>query len=112
MRTLIATLIALMLFATTPVAAEGFEDGGAAYDAGEYQKAFRLWKPLAEQGDMLAQGMLGVMYSNGKGVPKQAAYGGLGPRRHHFDINAFLAKSVQRVRGVNRRIEYGTERFE
>ena len=105
MRTLIATLTALMLFATTTVAA-------AAYHAGDYQKAVRLFKRSAEQGDMLAQGMLGVMYSNGKGVPKQAVYGGLGRRRHHFDINAFLAKSVQRVRGVNRRIEYGTERFD
>jgi len=46
MRTLIATLIALMLFATTPVAAGDFEAGGAAFDAGDYQKAVRLWKPL------------------------------------------------------------------
>ncbi len=30
MRTLIATLIALVLFATTPVAAGGWEDGYAA----------------------------------------------------------------------------------
>ena len=39
MRTLIATLIALMLFATTPVAAGDYEDGAAAYKAGDYQKA-------------------------------------------------------------------------
>jgi hypothetical protein len=38
MRTLIATLIALMLFATTPVAAGAWEDGQAAYRAGDYQK--------------------------------------------------------------------------
>ena len=38
--TLIATLTALMLFATTPVAAGDYEDGMAAYKAGDYQKAF------------------------------------------------------------------------
>jgi hypothetical protein len=46
MRTLIATLIALMLFATTPVAAGDWEDGAAAFRAGDHQKAVRLWKPL------------------------------------------------------------------
>ena len=57
MRTLIATPITLMLFATTPVAAGDFEDGQAAYRAGDYQKAVRLWKPLAEQGDANTQNL-------------------------------------------------------
>jgi len=70
MRTLIATLIALMLFATTPAAAGGFEDGLAAYRAGDYQKAVGLWKQSAEQGNVRAQYFLGVMYKTGKGVPK------------------------------------------
>tara|TARA_Y100000758_G_C15888995_1_gene363339 strand:- start:213 stop:374 length:162 start_codon:yes stop_codon:yes gene_type:complete len=52
MRTLIATLIALMLFATTPVAAGDLKDGMAAYQAGDYRKTIRLFKPLAEQGDI------------------------------------------------------------
>ena len=39
MRALIATLTALMLFATTPVAAGDFWDGVVAYNAGDYQKA-------------------------------------------------------------------------
>ena len=60
MRTLIATLIALMLFATTPVAAGDYEDGAAAYKAGDYQKALRLWKPVAEQANKFAQSILGV----------------------------------------------------
>ena len=50
MRTLLAALTALMLFAT-PVVAGDFEDALAAANAGDFQKAFRLWKPLAEQGD-------------------------------------------------------------
>ena len=39
MRTLVATLTALMLFATTPVAAGDFADGVVAYNEGDYQKA-------------------------------------------------------------------------
>jgi len=60
MRTLVATLTALMLFATTPVVAGGFWDGVVAYNAGDYQKALGLWKPVAEQGNKFAQSILGV----------------------------------------------------
>ena len=70
MRTLVATLTALMLFAATPVVAGDLEDGMAAYDVGDYQKAFRLWKRSAEQGAMAAQILLGSMYAEGKGVPE------------------------------------------
>ena len=38
-----------MLFAATPVAAGDWEDASAAYQAGDYQKAFRLRKRAAEQ---------------------------------------------------------------
>ena len=73
MRTLIATLIALMLFATTPVAAGDWEDGSAAHKARDYQKAFRLWKRAAEQGDASAQFMVGLMYASGSGTPEDDA---------------------------------------
>ena len=72
MRTLLAALTALMLFAT-PVVAGDFEHAVAAYNAGNYEKAFRLWKPLAEQGDADAQYNLGLMYDYGEGVPKDDA---------------------------------------
>jgi len=41
MRSLLTALTALMLFAT-PVVAGDWEDGMAAYRAGDYQKAFRI----------------------------------------------------------------------
>ncbi|MDP6022844.1 MAG: hypothetical protein QGG19_16325 [Alphaproteobacteria bacterium] len=56
-----------------PVVAGNFEDGEAAYTAGDHQKAFRLWKPLADQGDAKAQYYLGGMYGTGLGVPKDGA---------------------------------------
>ena len=47
-----------------------FQSGLEAYDKGDYQTALKLFKPLAEQGDAEAQFCLGVMYTNGNGVPK------------------------------------------
>ena len=67
MRTLVAALTAFMLFAT-PVVAGDFEDAEAAYKAGDYQKALRLYKPLAEQGHAGAQFNLGNMYAKGVGL--------------------------------------------
>jgi len=53
-----------------PVTAGVSDDALAAYQRGDYAEAMRLWRPLAEQGDALAQAMLGVMYDNGQGVPQ------------------------------------------
>jgi hypothetical protein len=72
MRLLISALTALMLFAT-PVVAGDLEDAWAAYEAGDYVKAFRLFKSLAEQGNVDAQFNVGEMYDNGKGVPEDNA---------------------------------------
>jgi len=71
-RTSLAVLTALMLFAT-PVVAGDWEDGLAAANAGDFQKAFRLWEPLAKQGDVSAQHNLGRMYATGQGVSKDNA---------------------------------------
>ena len=63
--------LALMLFWLT-FAAHGadLEKGLAAAQAGDYATALRQWKPLAEQGEAVAQYNLGVMYDNGYGVPQ------------------------------------------
>ena len=60
MRLLISALTALMLFAT-PVVAGDWEDATAAYKAKDYEKAFRLYKPLAEQGRVNDQLFAGTM---------------------------------------------------
>ena len=49
---------------------EDFENGLTAAQTGDYQTAFKLWKPLAENGNALAQFNLGIMYNDGKGVPQ------------------------------------------
>ncbi len=72
MAILLAALTALMSSAT-PVVAGDWEDAEAANKAGDYKKEFRLLKGLAEQGDADAQFNLGIMYTNGEGVPKDYA---------------------------------------
>src|SRR3990172_7650549 len=65
--------LVLSLSLAAPVAAGPFEDAAAAYELGDYATALRLMRPLAEQGDALAQYNLGVMYENGQGVPQDYA---------------------------------------
>ena len=45
-----------------------FQQGLSAYEQSDYQTAFKLWLPLAEQGEANVQLNLGVMYANGQGV--------------------------------------------
>ena len=45
-----------------------FQQGFEATTRGDYQTAFKLWLPLAEQGNASVQFNLGVMYENGQGV--------------------------------------------
>ncbi len=66
-------LVALHLQSGTPVAADQYEDGHAAFLREDYQTALRLLRPLAAQGDASAQFTLGVMYAFGQGVPQDYA---------------------------------------
>ena len=45
-----------------------FQQGLTAYEQSDYQTAFKLWLPMAEQGDASVQFNLGVMYAKGQGV--------------------------------------------
>ncbi len=46
------------------------QKGLTAYKSGDYATTLREWKPLAEQGNTLAQAGVGWMYQKGKGVPQ------------------------------------------
>ena len=50
-----------------------WDKGLAAYAAGDYATARREWVVLARRGNPKAQYNLGVLYSNGKGVPESGA---------------------------------------
>ena len=58
-----------ILLAVAGAAVAGpLEDGRTAAEKGDYATAYRLWRPLAEQGDPRAQLFIGLMHSEGKGV--------------------------------------------
>jgi TPR repeat protein len=46
------------------------EDGQAAYRQGDYATAVKLWRPLAEHGDLGARFRLGLACYSGHGVPQ------------------------------------------
>ena len=70
--TTLATLL-LALGLSGAANAGPFEDAVAAHGRGDYATAFRLWRPLADQGNAGAQFNLGLMYDNGKGVTQNHA---------------------------------------
>ena len=67
-----AALLALFLIPEA-AAAGPFDDATAAYQHGDYATAYRLIRPLADQGDPAAQFNLGTMYESGDGVPRNAS---------------------------------------
>ena len=56
-----------------PVVTDQFQNGTAAFEAGQYAKARELWLPLAESGDARAQHAIGRLYEKGRGVSRDFA---------------------------------------
>ncbi len=63
----VALAVALLIGLATPSQA-GIREALFAHWRGDYATAFQELKPLAEQGDAMAQFILGFMYSKGQGV--------------------------------------------
>ena len=63
------TLVLSIICLAVPAWAD-FQAGMDANNRGDYATALREWRPLAEQGDALAQYNLGVLYRKGRGVPQ------------------------------------------
>jgi TPR repeat protein len=62
-------LVLLIVCLAAPTWAD-FQAGEDAYLRGDYATAVHEWRPLAKQGNVLAQYSLGVLYDNGYGVPQ------------------------------------------
>ena len=67
------SVLLLFLFVGQSSVYAGWYKAKAAYERGHYEAAFKELKPLAEQGDAVAQNNLGFMYAKGEGVPKDVA---------------------------------------
>ena len=76
MKKLIAPLLLILsasLFIPCLTWGADFAAGYRAAKRGDYATAFREWKPLAVQGNVVAQANLGLMYIRGQGVVKNYA---------------------------------------
>jgi len=67
--TFLLSLTFLFLF-SSGVFGDDFQDATDAYKRKNYETAYKLILPLAEQGNASAQLNLGLMYYNGQGVPQ------------------------------------------
>lgn len=65
----LAFTISLCMSLPAPLRAADLEKGMAATSAGDYEAALEEFRPLAEEGDPVAQNALGVFYTHGLGVP-------------------------------------------
>ena len=70
-RILAGVVLALML--TGGAVQEPFQEAFVAWSKGDYASAFRLWRPLAAQGDAASQFYLATLYEQGRGVPQDYA---------------------------------------
>jgi len=68
-RYLVAIVAIFSLAFTATVAAGDYENGRAAYDIGNFEKALAIWAPAAESGDTDSQYGMGLLYSEGIVVP-------------------------------------------
>lgn len=83
-------------------AAGPLEDGLEAYQEKDYVKAVQLWRPLADAGVAAAQYRLGVMYAEGKGVPRNDAEAAVwferaakqGDATAQYDLGASYAEGI------------------
>ena len=64
------SLILALLSLPLPSWGGPLDDGLAAFNRGDYQQAFKLWKPLAEAGDARARYNLALLFQGGLGVEK------------------------------------------
>jgi clan AA aspartic protease (TIGR02281 family) len=66
-------LVLTLLTVAAPTFAGPLEDGRAAFLHGDYARAMRLLRPVAEGGDARAQFLVGKMYESGWGMRQSSA---------------------------------------
>ena len=66
--TTICLTIAVLLGSVGMSECADFQKGAAAYRSGDYATAIREWRPLAEQGNVHTQYILGNMSGSGEGL--------------------------------------------
>jgi uncharacterized protein len=62
------TMLAEQMTLNTIASSDKFENGLGEYTKNNYAKALELLRPIAEEGNAIAQGLLGRMYFRGEGI--------------------------------------------
>ena len=70
-------VLVFLMTLSSPVAAQDFQKGLAAAQAGDFATALQEWTPLAEAGDASVQYNLGVTYRSGESTGYSDILGGL-----------------------------------
>lgn len=70
---LLAAALLLAAVAAPAAAADLLGEGAAAFEAGDYDEAAQIWRPLAEDGDAMAQFNMGLLHETGRGVAEDPA---------------------------------------
>ena len=84
-------------------AANPLDAGWEAFGRGDYDGALGIWKPLAEQGDVNMQLLIGSIYDLGQGVPQDDAEAvkwyelaaKQGSAKGQYQLGAVYARSAQ-----------------
>jgi TPR repeat protein len=81
-----------------------FKDAAAAYKSQDYATAYRLYRSLAESGNVYAQAIIGIMYAKGEGVPQNDAeavkWYRLAADQGNAEAQLSLARMYETGRGV------------
>jgi TPR repeat protein len=72
-RAIFAAIILVLTFAA-PMSAGPLEDGYAAYQRGDFATAMQIMRPLADQGHVTAQNVVGLLYYFNYGGDYVSAY--------------------------------------
>ncbi len=100
----IVLMLLLAILVVAPAMADPLTDAFAALERQDFATALRLLRPLAEKGNAEAQCQLGLMYFDGKGVPKDATEGTKwllrAAEQGHPSAQWYAGGSYMRGRGV------------
>ncbi|HET6161991.1 MAG TPA: tetratricopeptide repeat protein [Dongiaceae bacterium] len=88
---------------TAPAAPASAQAGWDAFGRGDYKGALSVWQPLAEQGDVSMQLLVGSIYDYGQGVPQDDAEAAKwyeraavqGSAKGQYQLGAVYARSAQ-----------------
>jgi len=101
-----ATVLLALVVMLAAVPTWAGEAGLEAFKRGNYATALKEYRPLAEQGDAVAQFALGSMYENGRGVSQDdkvaVRWYRLAAEQGQPSAQNNLAKMYRRGRGVPR----------